>query len=55
MKGNIRVFGRIRPLQESEARNGEGAAVVVKDDETLTIKSNNPKEPTKDYEFDRWL
>ncbi|GMH43873.1 hypothetical protein BSKO_11807 [Bryopsis sp. KO-2023] len=54
LKGNIRVFCRIRPMLESETAAGGCPAVKAEDEDNLTIASpEGSKDLIKTYEFDR--
>lgn len=53
LKGNIRVFCRIRPLLQNE-RGPSTLAVTAPDEETLSIVTKDgQKEVLKAYKFDR--
>lgn len=55
LKGNIRVFCRIRPLLDSET-GPDGPAVTTIDEETLSIVTyDGQKEASKVYKFDRYI
>eukprot|EP00741_Cyanophora_paradoxa_P021668 tig00000241_g20914.t1 len=50
LKGNIRVFARVRPLLKEEAARGEAACVEITDEQELTVDGPSGK---KAFEFDR--
>lgn len=51
LRGNIRVFCRVRPLSQEERENGEVSIISFPEEDTLVI--NNPKSGLKQFEFDR--
>ena len=50
MKGKIRVFARIRPLNSREKKLGDAATVTAKDNQTINCMDKNDKSTT--FNFD---
>eukprot|EP01138_Halocafeteria_seosinensis_P002096 gb/GECG01002145.1/.p1 GENE.gb/GECG01002145.1/~~gb/GECG01002145.1/.p1 ORF type:complete len:1237 (+),score=253.12 gb/GECG01002145.1/:1-3711(+) len=51
LRGNIRVFCRVRPLLENEAKQGDSNCVTVKDEQTIQVAHTKGK--VKNWELDR--
>jgi kinesin family protein C2/C3 len=50
LKGNIRVYCRVRPLSADEIANGDGHCASFPDEEMLVINHNGQK---KTFEFEK--
>eukprot|EP00741_Cyanophora_paradoxa_P021664 tig00000241_g20910.t1 len=46
LKGNIRVFARVRPLLKEEAARGEAACVEITDEQELTVDGPSGRRPS---------
>ena len=50
LKGNIRVFCRVRPLIAKEREAGEAVAVAARNSEHISVETGNGE---REYEYDR--